>query len=225
MNESTSSTISTITTKNTLKTLDKYKGIIGIGVGVAIAIGVGVTFLVSSKSRSTDEAWQGVSKVNGDLVASVRQHAKDETSRNAALSKAAEAYKSLKATNPSPGVMPWILFQLGNISYSLRNYDDAIREYNAFLDGYSGHPLAPIIRQSLGYAYEEKGLFQEAIKQFEGASTANSSLLAQEGWDSGRCYEKTGQTNEAVRLYTRTVELSPNSNWAAMAQYRLSLIR
>ncbi|MEK6737914.1 MAG: tetratricopeptide repeat protein [Planctomycetota bacterium] len=225
MNESTSSTIGTTTTKSTFKTLDKYKGIIGIGVGVAIAIGVGVTFLVSSKSRSTDEAWQGVSKVNGDLVASVRQHAKDETSRNAALSKAAEAYKSLKAANPSPGVMPWILFQLGNISYSLKNYDDAIREYNAFLDSYSGHPLTPIIRQSLGYAYEEKGLFPEAIKQFEGASTANSSLLAQEGWDSGRCYEKTGQTNEAIRLYTRTVELSPNSNWAAMAQYRLSLIR
>lgn len=225
MNESTSSTIGTTTTKSTFKTLDKYKGIIGIGVGVAIAIGVGVTFLVSHKSRTNDEAWQSVSKVNGDLVASVRQNAKDEKNRSAALSKAAEAYKSLKATNPSPGVMPWILFQLGNISYSLKNYDDAIREYNAFLDGYSGHPLTPIIRQSLGYAYEEKGLFQEAIRQFEGASLANSALLAQEGWDSGRCYEKTGQTNEAVRLYTRTVELSPNSNWAAMAQYRLSLIR
>lgn len=219
MNESTANTISTI------KTLDKYKGIIGIGVGVAIAIGVGVTFLVSHKSRNTDDAWQGVSKINSDLVASVRQHAKDEKSRNTALSKAVEAYKTLKDANPSPGVTPWILFQLGNISYSLKNYDDAIREYSAFLDSYNGHPLTPIVRQSLGYAYEEKGLFQEAIKQFEEASLANSSFTAQEGWDAGRCYEKTGQTNEAVRLYTRTVELSPNSNWAAMAQYRLSLIR
>lgn len=212
-------------TANTIKTLDKYKVIIGIGIGVAIAIGVGVTFLVSHKSRNTDDAWQSVWKVNSDLAVSVRQHAKDEKSRNAALSKAAEAYKSLKETNPSPGVTPWILFQLGNISYSLKNYDDAICEYNAFLDSYSGHPLAPIIRQSLGYAYEEKGLFQEAIKQFEGVSLANNSFTAQEGWDAGRCYEKIGQTNDAVRLYTRTVELSPNSNWAAMAQYRLSLIR
>ncbi len=225
MNQSTLSTIGTPTTESTLKTLDKYKGVIGIGVGVAIAIGVGVTFLVSHKSHSADEAWQGVSKVNSDLAASVRQSAKDENSRIAALSKAAEAYKSLRASNPSPSVTPWILFQLGNISYNLKNYDDAIREYNDFLDGYSGHPLTAIIRQSLGYAYEEKGLFLDAIKQYEGASVANSALLAQEGWDSGRCYEKTGQTNEAIRLYTRTVELSPNSNWAAMAQYRLSLIR
>ena len=192
---------------------------------MAIAIGVGVAFLISHKSRGADEAWEGVSRVNAELVASTRQNAKDEKSRNDALSRAAAAYKSLKAANPSSGVMPWILFQLGNISYSLKNYDDAIREYNAFLDGYSGHPLTAMIRQSLGYAYEEKGLFQEAIRQFEGASTANSALLAQEGWDSGRCYEKAGQTNEAIRLYTRTVELSPNSNWAAMAQYRLSLIR
>ena len=225
MNESTSGAIGATHKQSTLQTLDKYKGIIGIGVGVAIAIGVGVTFLISHKSHSADEAWEGVSRVNAELVASTRQSAKDEKSRNDALSKAAEAYKSLKAANPSSSVMPWILFQLGNISYSLKNYDDAIREYNAFLDGYSGHPLTAMIRQSLGYAYEEKGLFQDAIRQFEGASAANSALLAQEGWDSGRCYEKTGQTNEAIRLYTRTVELSPNSNWAAMAQYRLSLIR
>jgi len=222
MNESTTSTARTT---STLKMLDKYKVIIGIGVGVAIAIGVGVTFLVSNKSRNAEDAWQSVWKVNSDLAVSVRQHAKDEKNRNLALAKAAEAYRSIKNTSPSSGVMPWILFQLGNISYSLKNYDDAIREYNAFLDSYGSHPLAPTIRQSLGYAYEEKGLFLEAVKQFEGVSFANSAFTAQEGWDAGRCYEKLGQTNDAIRLYTKTVEFSPNSNWAAMAQYRLSLIR
>lgn len=212
-------------TSSMIKMLDKYKVIIGIGVGVAIAIGVGVTFLVSHKSSNDEEAWQRVWKVNSDMVVSVRQQAKDEKNRNAALSTASEAYKYIKDTTSSPGVVPWVLFQLGNIFYSLKNYDDAIREYNAFLDSYSSHPLTPIIRQSLGYAYEEKGLFQEAVKQFEGVSLANSFFTAQEGWDAGRCYEKLGQTNDAIRLYTRTVELSPNSNWAAMAQFRLSLIR
>ena len=77
----------------------------------------------------------------------------------------------------------------------------------------------------IGLCLRGKGLFQEAIKQFEWVSLANSSFTAQEGLDAGRCYEKLGQTNDAIRLYTRTVELSPNSNWAAMAQFRLSLIR
>ncbi|MEK7699527.1 MAG: tetratricopeptide repeat protein [Planctomycetota bacterium] len=212
-------------TSSMIKMLDKYKVVIGIGVGVAIAIGVGVTLLVSHKSSNDEEAWQRVWKVNSDMVVSVRQQAKDEKNRNAALSTASEAYKSIKDTTSSPGVVPWVLFQLGNISYSLKNYDDAIREYNAFLDSYGSHPLTPTIRKSLGYAYEEKGLFQEAIKQFEWVSLANSSFTAQEGLDAGRCYEKLGQTNDAIRLYTRTVELSPNSNWAAMAQFRLSLIR
>ena len=32
-------------TLNALRTLNKYKAVIGIGIGVAIAIGAGVTFL------------------------------------------------------------------------------------------------------------------------------------------------------------------------------------
>jgi tetratricopeptide (TPR) repeat protein len=82
------------------------------------------------------------------------------------------------------------------------------------------------VKQSLGYAYEEKGLLQEAVKQFDEISAAgNSFLVAQGNWDAGRCYEKLGQASDAIRSYTKVIELSPNSNWATMSQYRLSVIR
>lgn len=208
---------------NVVKVLNKYKAIIGIGVGVAIGIGVGTSFLVTGTARKTENVWQSIWKINNDLAAAA-QRGKEEKDRNAALTTAADAYKYLRENTSSSNATPWILFHLGNIYYNLKNYDEAIRAYNDFLDKCGGHLLVPVVKQSLGYAYEEKGLFQEAIRLFEG--DANAGLFAaQNGWDAGRCYEKLGQTNDAVRSYTRAIELSPNSNWATLSQYRLTAIR
>ncbi|MFN3533659.1 MAG: tetratricopeptide repeat protein, partial [Candidatus Brocadia sp.] len=201
-------------TLNVLKTLNKYKVYIGIGVGIAIAAGGGTAFFITEKARKTEEVWQSLWKINNDLAMALQQ-GKGEKDRTAALSTAADAYKYIKDTTSSSSAMPWVVFELGNVYYSLKNYDDAIRMYNDFLDKYSSHPLVPIVKQSLGYAYEEKGLFHEAIKQFEDIAVAsNNFLVAQGSWDAGRCYEKLGQTSDAIRSYTRTIELSPNSNWA-----------
>lgn len=210
---------------NVLKTLNKYKVFIGIGVGVAIAAGGGTAFFVTEKARKTEVVWQSLWKINNDLAMAVQQ-GKGEKDRTAALSTAADAYKYIRDNMSSSSATPWVLFQLGNVYYSLKNYDEAIRAYNDFLDKYSGHSLVPIVRQSLGYAYEEKGLLQEAVKQFEDISTiGNNFLVAQGSWDAGRCYEKLGQKSDAIRSYAKVAELSPNSNWATMAQYRLSVIR
>ena len=210
---------------NILKVLNKYKVIIGIGIGAAIGIGVGTSFLVTGMARKTETVWQSIWKINNDL-ATAAQRGKEEKDRNAALATAADAYKYLRENASSSNATPWILFQMGNIYYSLKNYDEAIRAYNDFLNKCGGHLLVPIVKQSLGYAYEEKGLFQEAVRLFEEDASANAGLFAaQKGWDAGRCYEKLGQTNDAIRSYTRAIEFSPNSNWATLSQYRLSAIR
>lgn len=208
-----------------LKTLNKYKVYIAIGVGIAIAAGGGSAFFFTQKAKKDEFAWQNLWKINNDL-ATTAQQAKGEKDKTAALSATADAYKYMRDNISSSSATPWVIFQLGNVYYRLKNYDEAIRAYHDFLARYSGHSLASVVRQSLGYAYEEKGLFQEAVKQFEDIS-ANSQnfLVAQGNWDAGRCYEKLGQTNDAISSYTKTIELSPNSNWATMAQYRLSVIR
>ncbi len=213
-------------TLHVLKTLNKYKGIIGAGIGIAIALGAGAAYFTTANTRKTEAVWQSLWKINNDLASSLQKQDKEGKDRIAALNTAAEAYKYIRDNMSSSGAMPWVLFQLGNVCYSLKNYDEAVRAYNDFLDKYSGHPLAPIAKQSLGYAYEEKGLLKEAVKQFEDILAVDSSpYAAQKGWDAGRCYEKLGQTGDAIRLYSKVVELSPNSNWAAMSQYRLSAIR
>ena len=213
-------------TLHVLRTLNKYKVIIGIGIGVAIALGAGAVYFTTVKTQRTETVWQNLWKINNDLAASAQKQDKEGKERIAALNTAADAYKYIRDNMSSSSAMPWVLFQLGNVYYSLKNYDEAIRAYNDFLNKYGSHQLAPVVKQSLGYAYEEKGLLKEAIKQFEDILAINNNLFAaQEGWDAGRCYEKLGQTSDAVRLYTKVVDLSPNSNWATMAQYRLSTIK
>ncbi|TVM03920.1 MAG: hypothetical protein CV087_02565 [Candidatus Brocadia sp. WS118] len=210
---------------NVLKTLNKYKVYIAIGVGIAIAAGAGSAFLVTQKAKKTEVAWQNLWKINNDL-ATAAQQAKGEKDKTAALNTAVDAYKYMRDNMSSSSATPWVVFQLGNVYYRLKNYDEAIRAYTDFLARHSGHSLTPIVKQSLGYAYEEKGLFQDAVKQFEDISAnSHNFLVAQGNWDAGRCYEKLGQTSDAIRSYTKTIELSPNSNWATMAQYRLSVIR
>ena len=107
---------------------------------------------------------------------SAQRQDKEGKERIAALNTAADAYKYIR-DNMSFHATPWVLFQLGNIYYSLKNYDEAVRAYNNFLDKYSSHPLAPIAKQQLGYAYEEKGLLKEAIKQFEDVLVVNNNPL------------------------------------------------
>jgi tetratricopeptide (TPR) repeat protein len=210
---------------NILKTLNKYKVIIGIGIGVAIAISVGVSFLVTAKTRKIESEWQNIRKINNDLATAMQQ-GREEKDKTAALTTAADAYKYVRDNVSSSSTLPWVLFQLGNIYHKLKNYDEAIRHYNDFLDKYGSHQLAPVVKQSLGYCYEEKGLFPEAIRQFENVSGHKDGLLtAQNGWDAGRCYEKLGQTSDAIRSYTKAIELFPNSVWATMSQYRLSAIK
>ncbi|KKO18167.1 MAG: hypothetical protein DCC43_14560 [Candidatus Brocadia sp.] len=208
-----------------LKRLNKYKIYIAIGVGIAIAAGGGSAFFVIQKAKKDDFAWKNFWRINNDLATAVQQ-GKGEKEKTAALGTTAEAFKYMRDNLSSSSAVPWVVFQLGNVYYRLKNYDEAIRAYQDFLARHSGHSLAPIVRQSLGYAYEEKGLFQEAVQQFEYLSTHGQNfLVAQGNWDAGRCYEKLGLTSDAIRSYSKTIELSPKSNWASMAQYRLSAIR
>lgn len=213
------------TAVNVLKALEKYKIYIITGVIIAIATGGASAFFVSQRAKKNEFAWQNLWKINDDLATAVQQ-GKGEKDRTAALSTTADAYKYMKDNLPSSSAAPWVVFQLGNVYYRLKNYDEAIRAYQDFLARYGSHPLYILVKQSLGYAYEEKGLFQEAVKQFEDILAYGNNFLVTEGnWDAGRCYEKLGQVSDAIRSYTQTIELSPNSNWATMAQYRLSAIQ
>lgn len=215
----------TDTKSDILGVLNKYKIFIGIGVAVAISIAAVTVTFVKAKSRKDETAWQSMWRINSDL-AMAAQAGKTEKDKNEALNNAIESFEYIEEALASSGTMPWILFQKGNVYYELKNYDEAIRAYNDFLQRYSGHPIAFLAKQSLGYAYEEKGLLEEAGNQFNDNLLSNKVfLLAQQGWDAGRCYDKLGQKENAILNYNKAVEAEPDSIWASLSRYRLSVIK
>ena len=70
---------------------------------------------------------------------------------------------------------------------------------------------------------KKKKQLKEAIEQFEEIARDPEAtyLKAQVGLDTGRCYEKLGQTNSAVAAYKDIVATFPESGCAKMARYRL----
>ena len=193
-----------------------------IAIGLAVVVAAGVpTYLYQQKgANDLGEVWSRIYRMNYE-VAAARQEGPEK--KREAIEGAIKEYTFLKDNLSATGATPWLLSELGNAQYNIKKYDDAILTYREFISRYSSHPLAPVIRQSLGCVLEEKGQLKEAIEQFEEIAKDPEAtyLKAQVGLDTGRCYEKLGQLNSAVAAYKEIVATYPESGCAKMARYRL----
>jgi len=193
-----------------------------IAIGLAVVVAAGVpTYLYQQKgANDLGEVWSRIYRMNYE-VAAARQEGPEK--KREAIEGAIKEYTFLKDNLSATGATPWLLSELGNAQYNIKEYDDAILTYREFISRYGSHPLIPVIRQSLGCVLEEKGQLKEAIEQFEEIAKDPEAtyLKAQVGLDTGRCYEKLGQTNSAVAAYKDIVATYPESGCAKMARYRL----
>ncbi|MCB7129101.1 MAG: tetratricopeptide repeat protein [Candidatus Brocadiales bacterium] len=180
---------------------------------------VTVTY-VDKREKEYEAAWAKIGALALDTSVAKFQ---DESAEKQTFTSAIEQYKFLLEQGTAPKkTRPWIVFELGNAQYGAKEYADAAETYKQFLGSYGDHPLAPLVRQSLGYACEENGRLDEAVVYLNGNAPADGpSLLAQEKWDLGRCYEKLGRKEEAVKVYGEAVKLAPDSWPAKLAQFRL----
>lgn len=195
---------------------------IKIAIGVAIVTAVSVpAFLYKQKKNSDfEEVWSRIWRINYEIA--IAQNEEPEKKAET-IDEYINEYIFLKNNLSTTSATPWLLLELGNTQYKAKKYEEAILTYKEFIRRFANHPLAPIIRQSLGYAFEEKGQLKEAVEQFEKVAIDNESsfLKAQAKLDSGRCYEKIGEPSSAIAAYEDVINLSPESYWARMAKYRL----
>ncbi len=182
----------------------------------------GVSYF-NKKTREYEKAWKTIGDVTMD-VGMAEFQAKNV--RDEAINWAVQEYKKILEGTSAGKAAPWALFQLGNTLYTAKKYDEAIAQYKDFLDHYGNHPLVPIVRQSIAYAFEEKGQFDAAVQYLQdNAPQDNPYFLAQEKWDIGRCLEKMGRQEEARKAYAEAVRLAPQSPWGGLAQYRLDRMK
>jgi len=206
--------------ENFVKFFDDNKWWLIIGLAVAVAAGVPSYLYQQKGANDRGEVWSRIYRMNYEM-ATAEQGGPEQ--KKEALEGAIQEYTFLKNNLSATGATPWLLSELGNAQYKVKKYDDAIITYREFISRYGNHPLAPLIRQSLGYVFEEKKQLKEAIEQFEEIARDPEAtyLKAQMGIDTGRCYEKLGQLKSAVAAYKDIVATYPESGFAKMARYRL----
>lgn len=203
-----------------LKILNENAIWIGIGIAIVIAISVPIYLYKQKKSNDFNEAWSRIWRISYETVAA-QQEVPEK--RAEAVDSFINEYIFLKNNLSTTEATPWLLLELGNTQYKAKKYNEAILTYKEFTERFGSHSLVHIVRQSLGYAYEENGQFKEAVEQFKmiEADAEAAFMKTQAKLDVGRCYEKLGQLDTAVAEYKGIIDSSPDSQWAKMAGYRL----
>ncbi|MFQ5964772.1 MAG: tol-pal system YbgF family protein [Candidatus Scalinduaceae bacterium] len=207
-----------------LKILNEHWLKISIGIAVIVAVSVPVFLYRQKKNNDFNEVWSRIWRNNYEIVVAQQEGPEKKTET---IEGAINEYTFLKNSLSTTNATPWLLLELGNTQYNAKKYDDAIVTYKEFIQRVGNHPLVPIVRQSLGYAYEENGQLKEAIDQFEKIviDTEATFLKAQAKLDAGRCYEKLGELSAAVAAYKDVIDFLPESHCARMAKYRMEGIK
>jgi TolA-binding protein len=208
------------TQQRLLELINENKIIVGLIVALLIAIPTGVWMFTEKRRSASEYTWHRMSQINDEL------HAAEESELKDVLSESIEAYIDIKTNQSTTDATPWLLLRLGNAQYDAGKFDGAIETYREVIKKYPNHFTIPLARLSLGYAYKEKGMLKDALQQFEEIKKTEELpfIKTQRALDMGLCYEKLGSTDMAKKAFNEAIELSPGTDAARLAQYRLENI-
>ena len=101
----------------------------------------------------------------------------------------------------------------GNIHLRLREFEEAIKAYQAFLQKGGGEKLYRLFAlEGLGYAYEGKKDYEKALTTFQKIVEMGESFeLANAYLNIGRCEETLGKNKEALENYKNFLKVSQKS--------------
>jgi tetratricopeptide (TPR) repeat protein len=128
---------------------------------------------------------------------------------SAAFSNAVGMYREITEKYPKSRAATLSFYNMGNIYYNLEELDKSIEAYKAFLERSSdGNVLTSLAYYGLGYCYEEKEDYEEAIKSFENSNSfiVGTHFTVINYSNIARIYEKMKRPEKAMEYYERVVE-------------------
>ncbi len=134
--------------------------------------------------------------------------------------KALELFRKSVDIRPTPTA----LFYLGNCYFNLGDFDNAIKQYNTFIDEFSGDKgILPLVYQKLASAYfrtDRNGKALEILNRLaeiqDGAFKDTALAL------EARYYESSGETAKALEKYREISTEFPSSPWSAEAASKIA---
>jgi tetratricopeptide (TPR) repeat protein len=127
----------------------------------------------------------------------------------AAYTNVTDMYREITEKYPKSRAATLSYYNMGNIYYNLRELDKSIEAYTTFLErSTEDNVLTSLAYYGLGYCYEERENYEEALTSFE---NSNSSIIGTHFTvinysNIGRIYEKMKRPDKAMEYYKRVVE-------------------
>lgn len=119
---------------------------------------------------------------------------------------------------------PTALFSLGNCYYNLGDYENAIKQYNAFAGKFGNNNIIlPLVYQKLVSAYYKTGKNDAAADTLAKLSKIGNGAFKDTALSmEARHYEEIGDTAKAQEKYKALVSEFPNSPWSVEAAAKVS---
>ncbi len=120
------------------------------------------------------------------------------------------------------------LFYIADCSYRLKDYDKAIDYYTQFVNrSKKDDYLRCFAFEGLGYCYEEKGDYEQALKNFEKSmeETYGSDLKVLGYLNMARNYEALNDRENALQYYKKIIDDQEDSLFSALAQDKISALK
>jgi tetratricopeptide (TPR) repeat protein len=149
---------------------------------------------------------------------------KEDSERyNQAITRLEKVINRYSHTN----VLPLALLCAGHVYYKLKRFDESIDSYLSFLEKKSSYNSLKIFAfTGLGYAYEAKGDYRNALVYFMKLIDRDENPFAQLGYfDVSRCYDSLGEKDKAIEIYQTVLTNYPNSVFATSARKKMNILK
>ncbi len=159
-------------------------------------------------------------------------HGNDNTKRSAKndenrFNLALDKLRDIIENYPRTPTEPMAFLYSGHIHYELKEFDESIKSYEGFLKKASSeNPLRIFAFDGLGYGYEAKGDYEDALVYFRKLIDATENPLSKPAYfNLSRCYEQLGEKDKAIETYQNVLTNYPNSSYASLAKEKINILK
>ena len=194
---------------------ERQKQFIIVGVVVAAILALYITFSMYSSYIEAD-AVNIENKANSYYYSEVVEGSMSDEER---LKKALEIYKEsvdIKVTRTA-------LYNLGNTYYRLGDYANAIKQYDLFVNKFSGNAeMLALVYQKIAASYIRSGQKDKALEALRKLAKVGSGIFKDTALVlEARYLESAGDTEKSLEKYLELAAEFPGSVWIGEAASKI----